>query len=1637
MRAKVRILLFGLLVLGATQLLPVHAQRFSEDPAIFKNEATGYLRQIGTEAANKVAYDFDNAWNGRFSSSQKERIIKLTRDMRRRGYGMRPYLWHFFSYLAYSVAQERVDAVQLDKVLTINEESLQMLSGREYADYLLGMNVFFARRYLYLSRHMTVQVPGGTYDFQNITFEEVAEEPAPEEPAAALPVEEVYEDPPVEEAAEDDWGSDDWSNDDSWGNDDWGSDDSWDTNDSWDSDDDWGSSDDSWNDDSWSETSSNVEEVVPQRQVMEPTFQDYVALEKSKYQHPQLSGPTIKLRDVQLLLVTRYDSLSIRKVEGYQLLRNQTFAAESGILDWPGQNSRMRGAEVTLTQFSLKVDRPFFNTPNATLAFPGFLNSPTKGVFKYRSVRRPARSLSNFPVFISYEPDLTVNFGNGKAVYKGGLEARGNNLYGASISRKPGSLEILDGNGHKILFRSKKFTFRADSTITSAHASLTIYLNEDSIYHPSVEMEYYINDNKVTILRDKAHNVTPFHSTYHGISINADLIRWYMDSDSITMSIMNGKDLVPASFESDDFFNRSRFRRLTGPYGFHPITVTVNYARKYNITEYVIDELSQEYGIPLVSAKGAVRFLQQYNFCEYNEETGLVKLHEKAFHYYDASAKKVDYDNLFIPSIITRGPNASMSLDSMDIVVNGVKKFYVTTDYHVGIEPEGELVKIGKNRSITYNGAINAGDFLYRGKDFQFDYETFAINMPVIDSIRIQLPPSDSTLTHNNPANKEALSNHLTETSGVLYLDRPDNKSGVANVGGFPYFITDSESIVYFDGEDILDGAYDRSVFFVIPPLEVDSIDREDAQSIQFPGTFNSGDIFPTFDDTLHILDDRSLGFVHQIPEEGYHLYGTDAKTYEEINLSSQGIRGFGQIDFLTSKLFSEDFIYYPDSVTADAYKGEIGPGTLGGASYPQAELGKFRMYWLPRKDSMYLRTVGEPFKFYNQTAELTGEANITTKGVYGSGEILTRGSRAVSNEYNFKELSYSARHAEFEVLTDDPEKPAMIGEDIFLNFDLVKNEADVRPEKVGVAAFSFPYAALNTSITSGTWFLEDSVIVMEKPENVPIEDSYFYSTREELDSLAFSATKASYDINSQEMEVEGIPFIAVADAQIIPEDHRMTVLANSVLQTFQNAEVIFQNDSTYHYLFNATIDVESRRAFSGGATYLLPIGADTFDISFRTFGTESLQLGKDETLTYTAAEGVVPETKNMSIAPGFLFKGVTTLKAYKQALELQGSVKPILESIESNEWVSFSRTDDKTEVVIDFTNATFAEGEKAMAGLHYGARGKVYPTFVEKKEQQDDKDLFVAKGLFKYDGNGQFTIEEPAKTSGMSYKGQTLIYNDSSTAIVFEGKSDFIDKEKNKIEIDASVVGTGIRSTEEYQFRGFFSFDFKMNAATMDLMARDLLDIVERLGNPPANNIEIETLLNLANLTSDEAAKTFETESLKDYVPLNSLSPVLNKSIVVSGVTMKWNKEHNAWHNTTKLGISNVLATDVNAKMDGFLEMKKDDVGADVINLFVQAAPGTWYFFSYVENSLIAFSSNTDFNTAIEDKTSDGKIKEGELVVAKADENETLKFINDFRLKYFGIEEPYNLVYPTEINLEDENFETIETEEEDDGFGF
>lgn len=1624
---------------------------FSEEPDVFVNDVVAGISRIGTESAQKVAYDFRNIWSSKLSSDQKKIIINTALKMRKERLQTRPYYQYYFSLITYAVTQANLDNSKLTNILKITETAVETYGHRKLDDYLRRMSMFFARSALYTSRFNALKFSGGSYSFEILGepvgfLDKIEEAEKREQENNELESEELS-------VEDDDFSEDNAFEDDSTNDDDgWGDDDSWGDDDGWGNDDSWGNNDDSWgNEDTYEEEEQKPAFHRPEvALVSTDKVSDYQANDIA----PPLTGAVIHLKNVDFVMTTPFDTIEIKNTSGSYMINDLMFVGKGGVFDWPNSLKGTEGAEVILKEYHFKTSVPYIKTTKAKMRFPRLFSDSLDGAFIFRSHRRTHNRNRNYPYFISNYSKMELKLPVENMTYKGGFSLVGDRMYGTSISEHPSIITMDNKKGGKFRTEAVKFAFE-DSVIRSNRAYQAIIHGSDSIVHPGVQFAFDTSNSQLTLLKDKGDfKNTYYFSSFFKMDFKADLIQWDINADSLDISIMNGRNIIPAVFESEEYFNPIRYDKLTGLFGFHPVVAVVKYARKVNDSYFNVSELIYHYNkVEPKLLKAAMLYLKQHQYIEYDEITGEIHVLRKAYHNMLSYSKQKDYDNMLISSLSPDKPNASLNFETEEMTVRGVRRIFLTPDMKNVITPQDEEITLLKNKDMRFDGAVVSGGFKYVGKEFDFDYNAFLINMAQVDSIRIEVEIHDSLKTADHHE-KVALHNQITETSGILYVNHPKNKAGLRHYEKYPYFVSDSDAVVYFDSPEILDGAYDRTVKFMIPPFEVDSLARPDLTGVGFEGTFIAGDILPEFKEKLVIMPDKSLGFTHEIPDSGYTLYGGEGVVYNELKLNYDGLRVNGKIDYRTTTVNSDDFIFYMDSVSAIGDHGVIREGSYKGASYPEAVLGPYKMKWLPRKDSMYIANIGEPFNFYKSTASLDGEANITSKGVFGSGVLLSRGSRSESNEFEFSQYAYSARHAKFEILTDVPDKPAMAGDDISLNFDLVENVADVHPEKEGVASISFPYAQMKTSITNAIWDLDAAKITMTKPADVDIRSSYFYTTREELDSLAFNATDAIYDINTYKLNIKGIPYIIVADAEIIPDNNETTILENSELQQFENARLKIDTLNEFHYLTEGNIKIISRNKFEGNAMYELVTAAqDTFNIKFESFDLMDIPTGrKDETITMTVSGGTVSESERVQIAPGFLFKGEATMYANKKTLELNGLVKLDLKSVgDYDYWMQYYSSGDSAEMKLDIANTKTEDGAPIDVGLLYDNLDySVYPLFVNHKNRPEDEYLFRADGLLTHDFvNNKYKIEPELKSSDESYAGQTFIYDDNNKNVIFEGKLDFTKNDEN-FSLEASGLGVARPDSGQYFIDALLMFNMKVHPTITDAFTSDVLDIIERLGADVAHDNSIELIYKLSDIIGDGAAKNYEDNSLRDYVPLVDASPVLQKTIVISNVDLKWNDEHRSWYNASKFGLSNIARTDVNASMSGFLEIRKNDTGGDVVNLFLQVAETTWYHFSYDDNRLFMYSSNELFNDAVAENSNIAKAGFGQFVVALGDEQETMKFINDFRMNYYGLDDPYNLEFPDDVILEDtETFETIEKveenkekateyteeEEEDDGF--
>lgn len=1520
--------------------------------------------------ATMVGASFNTAWVN-IGPDQQQQIKRQVTALKKKGFKLRPHLVAYLGAIASAVTIEGTDAASLGNFLKVSGKVIENYTTARAVTFFTTSRNFFEHHTLFADKSYNLYARDGSYTFEYIEFI-----PPPPDTTTAL-------------------------------------------------------IDDQNNNDTWVDEPVDTVYHEPPPYWLTPAPQPYV------------EGAVIRFTGTNLNFVTPYDSVFLRNTKGIFSLTDNIFVGEEGKFDWSSAYLTPEEVTCNFTVYNFNTKKPELTADLVNLNYAGKTPGFIAGKFEFKSQSRKDSVASSYPRFTSYQSNLEIKgFGNERMKYTGGFTLWGNQIKSTSVNNEMAVIIVSDETEKKFKARSREFMFR-DSTVLSEQTAFTIYHQNDSITHHSVRMQYDYKQDKLLLLSEKGlMRNAPYSSSFFNMDFAAHSIRWDLKSDSLDISTRGARATVPMILESVDYYKPDDFKILEGVgFNFHPLALVANYCIRNNTRELHTGDLAQQTGYDIFEIQKAIEFLSQKGMLEYWPQRDLILVKEKTITQYLAYKGEVDYDNLKIQSIAGSYvqtdlkapvyPNATLNFKNRNMVVRGVDGFNVSDSLNVYIKPDSSTVTVLQNRDIKFDGTVTAGNFEISGKQFTLKYDSFFISLDKIDSINfyameknargqmVRKKINNSMVGADSTAAAAGGMSNAAKSSGTLYINRPNNRSGKERIPNYPRLDAAAGGVIYFDRPEVLNGVYDRSVFFVVPPFKLDSLNDADPASLNFDGSFVSSGMFPNFKEKLHSMPDKSLGFEHSVPPSGYQLYKSDGKLFGVITLDKKGIRSPGRIEYLAATVYSNDFVFYPDSVSARGTRATISEKQFGSVFFPQASLRNYQMKWFPKQDQMKIRNTDVPFNFYDSTAQLTGTITVSKSGLTGIGKLETRGSELRSREMNFSAKDFSARHARFKAKSADPSKPLIDGTDVRVKFNLAQNYADISPEIEGEAAIDFPFAQFKTSIPKAQWDFNTQKITMTKNPDVPIENSYFYTTRKDLDSLSFNAEKAVYDLKKQEMLVSGIPYITVADARITPENGEVLILENAKIGTLKNTTIILDTLNGYHRLTEGVVDVISRKEFSGYATYqYVNFLKDTFAIKMTDFHLEPVveseqskrfQRKKTVASQQTVGVGHVAEEEKLVLGAGMFYKGDLTMYATKPALQLTGFVKLDLKNIKNNAWIQYSQSGDEPEVLINFDNALTDGGKKVDAGLHFSSvENDLYITFLNDKGEDDD-DFFTPSGTLHYDtASREYKIEDREKSAGNKLTGKVFAYNDETTQVRFEGPVNLFKGTKD-FNVAASALGSGNVKTNDIRLNALVIMSTTVIPPAFDIMAFDLQAVIQNEGAEEGRGDQTELLYKIADIVGERNAKEFETRSAQGYVSLGTMAETA-KALTFANVNLKWSVSNKAFYSEGPLGLSNSFRNDINGAFEGFMEVKKTEDGAPVFNVFFKASSDSWYYFGFEDNRLLMYSSNEEFNTLVAKKTNSGKAKLGDVVFVPGSEEETKAFINRFRLEYFGIEVPYSL---------------------------
>ena len=1292
--------------------------------------------------------------------------------------------------------------------------------------------------------------------------------------------------------------------------------------------------------------------------------------------------PNLYFKNTNLKCYSKNDSSVIYETSGNFMPLTNLWLGEKGKIDW--QRARLEKEEfyATFNSYKISLKSASFIIDSVLFYSNYFPDAPVKGKLTEKVISNLGYKKVKYPNFESYDKRLLITDVFPGVDYDGGFSIKGRSLFGAGSINNLAKLTFKYMSEDFLFAESINFIINEEE-IFAEKAKVKMLIEEDSIVHPSVGLNYSDKIKTLTLNKgDKGISAAPFFNSFHRLDMYPQSMTWKIGDPIIEFHPLKGTlDEQGALFASLNFFDSKVYDQLTGERG-NPLIKIKKFVKEYGSYSFPSVELANFIGIALIDLQFLLFELTEYGFVNYDNERQIVTCSQKMFDYIDAKSGQKDYDRIIIRS--KAKVNASLSLTSLDLVLNGVERVALSYAKKVWIKPLNNKLLIKKNRDFDFDGLITAGKTQYYGKDFSFKYNDFKLNLVHCDSMFIWADYKESKKEGQlvrSPSIIESL-------SGFILIDGAENKSGRdTSMHAFPKLHSNVDTYVYYDDPSIQNGIYSRDNFmFIIKPFTMDSLDKLPNESISLVGEFKSGGIFPDFNDSLSIQNDYSLGFIRNTPTDGFNVYEKTANYEDEIRLSGNGLKGSGKIEFFTSTALSDDVTFFPDSISAIAHTYT----NIKRESDPEIPLVKgvnCKVAYVPLKDLLHANTIEDKFIFFDdEESDLDGGITLSLGGMSGNGTMRFGKGEVQSFEYTYETDAILADTSDFRLVSSEDNLDALAFKTQNLNarVDFSTRIGEFKSNS-GESFVTFPENQYICYMDKFNWYMDTDDLEMENSKqavadinidtDLDLATSNFYSIHPDQDSINFGSSKARFDVRRKKIFCTNIEFIKISDSRIVPDSGNITIRKKANIEKLENAKILTNDVTKYYEIYNAEVDIFTKNDYLGSGTL------DYIDVN-ETIQPLYFKELRPDTTNQTFGSADVDEDMNFKLSPNYDFFGQVNLASNVKNLEFSGNVK-IKHACNNipKQWVEFTANIDPLNILIPIVEDTVSQKndpDRIYSGMNFNTTDSIslYASFLSSKSKSAHLNLINSTGFLKYDvDKKEYQISNLDKLTEYKLPGKYSSLNTETCRIKSDGVFDFginLDqvyvKPTGEIKFNPKKWETDIKSSSV--------INFPINEQALEKMSKAINEFPDLRALDVSNSYYEKSLRELVGI--DEANKIVSDITINGKI--KKLPEVLEAPMFFGDLRLKWNPNKNAFVSYGDIGIANINKKQIMRYVKGKVVISRRLTGND-ITIYLQLDDKNYYYFNYKIGLMQVFSSDEEFNNVIvETKKDDTKFKEKDV---------------------------------------------------------
>ena len=1318
------------------------------------------------------------------------------------------------------------------------------------------------------------------------------------------------------------------------------------------------------------------------------------------------SLPKVVFPKMDLYCVAKGDTSIIYKTKGAFYPTTGKWAGKGGRVLWTRAGIPESRSYADLSSYTIELKSSKFSADSVEYLNRKYFDHLIKGRLEDKILANVDTSNAVYPRFYSYSGKVLIEELEDSLDYEGGFLIKGGKFVGKIVEGIPAKITIKKKGKPFLVAKSNSFTI-SDERIGTRYAEIKMFLDTDSIFHPALQLKFLTKKRELTLYREgKGIGASPYYNTFHNVEMEIEWLKWNIDKEYMDFLTIPGSSSGLMRLESNSFYSDEKFMSIQGLQETHPL---------YNIKKFVMKENGGErtfkdYQLANFLKKdhesvrrSCVR-LASKGFINYELVDGNVSVQDRLFEWMNAKSRKGDYDNIEIVSNIKGEPNASMNLINFDIEIKGVNSVAISSTRKTGFMPRNQSLKLHRNRGMSFSGITRSERYEFWGKKFNFNYDEFVISLNEIDSVRLKagfeaqkkVTPDGRTLMP-----MIMVQSVIEDVSGKLEIDRPSNKSGTLSDSfpQYPIFHSNKKSFVRYNKRNFRGKAYDPNKFyFQLDTFTVDSMGTFSNNGLEFSGKFNSGGIFPEFNEKLVLMsEDHSFGFKRKTPTEGYPIYGGRATYKNNIVLSNKGLMGDGDFEYITSISKSKAFIFFPDSMKATAESSIISPQSSG-VEYPKVDGTDVNISYYTDEDFLNIQKRKVPLNMFNGEVKMHGSLKYDYKELTGNG--LTEFNNAVlkSNFFEFQNMTFNADTSDFKLKVDSNlVSKEQTGDGVAFSTNDVNSKINFNTREGefvangGASFVDFPMNKYICFMDKFKWFMDNYELELSTTDksaktsdggaadggqDLDLSGSEFISTHSEQDSLKFISPKANYDLREYIIKAHEVKFINCADARIYTSDGEIEVRKNANMKPLENAKIIANVTTKYHTITSANVKLKARRDYEaeGDYEYISKDGTKQL-IHFNNIRVDSsLQ---------TVASGDILEKDKFMLSKYFHYKGLTKIEANKVGMNFRGAtyLQHKCQNLKKS-WIGFSSDIDPSNVMIPINEGIQAwmPGKAKGAKLGSGVLLKndsthLYSAFLSPKKFHSDNSLISSHGFLNFnEETNEYQLSNKEKLIESNFSGNFTGLNTKTCVVRAEGKINLGNEKLGQVNFTNYGEIKHLPKSDSVIIQGALAVDFFLDEKMWTHMLENIL------GNPKLASVD-NTRPIYGKAIREMAGKEIGDKlvaQLNLYGAFKKVPKEVRHNIMFSDMNMKWNQKTKSFISIGDLGIGIIDKKQVNKYVKGYVQLKRRKT-RESLAIYIEVEEDLWYYFEYSSGVMRVISSQEDFNAIITELKPDKREAKGE----------------------------------------------------------